>query len=194
MLRPLLAALQPRQWLPWLALLLGLPGVASAQALVNGGSVTGALVTSGGADTWTFSANAGDSYVLRAAAPNPSAIQPSMTVTAPGGEVVGSDVGTVVAAVSGVAASGGTYVVTLSDGASTPQTGAYTIYLVRVPGANEGGALPNGDSVQSSLEVGDLDSYTFQLNAGDSYLLRSSELAGATFFSTLNVYGPDGAL
>ena len=169
-----------------------LSGALSAQ-LVNGGSIDGAITTSGGQDVFSFSAQAGERFVLRVVDTNVTGFFPVVTVRDPLGNVLVSDADGNVASVGAAAPLDGSYQVVVSDGNSTPQTGAYRIHFVRAPGANEGGALPIGGTVSSSIERGDLDSYTFSMVAGENYLLRAADVAATGLFLGVAIYDPTGA-
>ncbi|MEO0650668.1 MAG: hypothetical protein AAFZ65_08320, partial [Planctomycetota bacterium] len=174
-----------------------LPGANEGGALPNGGSVVGNL-TSGDLDTYTFALEAGDTFALRSAEFPGSTFFSALNVYGPDGALVVSDSGSSVAAVGGTAPLTGTYTALVFDSTANSigpnGVGDYELHYVRLPGANEGGALPNGSSVLDELTAGDLDSYTFELDAGDSFNLRSTRLDGGTFFSALDIYGPDGTL
>lgn len=73
------------------------------------------------------------------------------------------------------------------------QTGPYNLYFVRAPGANEGGALINGGRVSNTIDVGDIDSYTFTANVGESIQLQMADTSG-TFSPYMYLYYPSGAL
>jgi lysophospholipase L1-like esterase len=66
------------------------------------------------------------------------------------------------------------------------------LYFVHAPGANEGGVLPNGGVVPGTIEVGDLDSYTFTATVGESVQLRVADLSNNTFYPIITLYGPSG--
>ena len=174
-----------------LLLVAALSRPAHAQ-LVNGGSVNGSITTAGGSDTYSFTATAGESYLLRLVDVNTTGFRPRITLLDPLGNTVATDTDTDVAALGGAAALTGAYQVTVADGNSTPVTGAYRLYFVLAPGANEGGALPSGSSVSGAIDRGDLDSYTFAMTAGESYVLRFSDTNSSGLFARMILYGPTG--
>ncbi|MCP4288286.1 MAG: hypothetical protein GY792_28275, partial [Gammaproteobacteria bacterium] len=79
----------------------------------------------------------------------------------------------------------------VSSGADA--TGNYDLYFVRMPGANEGGSLNNGDVISDAIDLGDLDSYTFTANAGKDVQIRITDTSGSDFYPRITLYGPDGA-
>ncbi|QDU66239.1 hypothetical protein [Engelhardtia mirabilis] len=166
-----------------------------AQVLVNGSSVAGQITVPGEVDTWFFTASAGESVEVRATTtPSPS-FAPRLELIDPLGQLIGADERWHVAAVGGTLSIDGVYTVTIRHwGYFSTKTGPYQIEFVRAPGANEGGPLPNGGSITSDLDVGDLDSYTFDIAAGESFAVRLAELPGGSMVPTLAVYDPTGAL
>jgi hypothetical protein len=86
----------------------------------------------------------------------------------------------------------GTYTVVVSDAGAN--TGSYNIYFTRVPGANEGGSLINGGVISDQIDVGDLDSFTFNVVAGEGIELTVTDTSGNTFSPRISLYRPDGSL
>lgn len=186
---PLARGLGARLLLPWLAASL------SAQGLVNGGFVDGAITVPGERITHTFDASGGENFQLRILDLNASALYPTITVFDPLSNQVATRGGQDVAAISGSAPRTGTYRVVVADGNSNPnQTGPYRLQFVLAPGANEGGALTNGQTVADTVTIGDLDSFTFAINAGESYQLRVADVNSTALYPFLTVYDPQGAL
>ena len=170
------------------------PGANEGCALDSGGMVTG-TIDKGDLDSYTFTADAGESIVLRATDVAGGAFAPNIDVYDPSGKrAVNSGFGLDVATVTFQAPTSGTYTVVVADGSSGfAATGAYNLYFTRAPSANEGGALPSGGVVTGSIDEGDLDSYTFTANAGDSIKLRVADPAGGAFDPNFDIYDPSGA-
>src|SRR5438552_14113260 len=188
----------------WLALLTPLclffclASKASAQgALTNGAHETGTISPAGDTDTWTFSANAGDGIVLRVGATN---FVPEIQLYGPDSALIGDaftangnfrDAELILRATNG-----GPYTVVISSHFPL-NTGTYGLTLAQPPGTfvtsagDEGGTLTNGVNQAGTMELGDLDMWSFTATAGDSLLLRM----GATgFVPEIRLFGPDGAL
>ncbi|MCA9471859.1 MAG: GDSL-type esterase/lipase family protein [Nitrospirales bacterium] len=178
-----------------------------AASLVNGGVISDSISAPGEQDIHTFTATAGESVQLRAAHTGGTvALSPRLTLLAPNGAQIISTSGPQsrdVAAISCFTSSlfceltqTGTYTVVVSDGTSGGnQTGPYNLHFVRAPGANEGGALPNGGSVSDTIDLGDLDSYTFTANAGEAVQIRMAHTGGTVaLIPQINLYAPDGTL
>ncbi|QDU69320.1 hypothetical protein [Engelhardtia mirabilis] len=169
-------------------------GTARAQGLVNGGSVAGSIDFAGDQDSWTFSAAAGQGFQVRVTDLAVSALRPRVALYAPGGALVTTVSGSTVAALSLIAGSTGTYTIVIDDSSQgSDQTGPYAVHFTRAPGANELGSLPNGGSLASSIELGDLDSFTFSIVAGQSFQLRVADTGFGAFTPRIDIYDPIGA-
>lgn len=164
--------------------------------LSNGAKNPGTLPV-GDLDLWSFQANAGDGVVLRVGA---DAFNPQIRVMDPSGALIANvfsgSSGAHDIEWSGQVTNTGTFYVTISSYYANG-TGAYALTLAHAPGSvvvspnDQGGTLVNGFKHQASLDVGDLDVWTFPAEAGDAVLLR----IGATSFNPeLRLYGPNGAL
>ncbi len=164
---------------------------AAAQSLVNGGGVTGVIAPVGETDTYFFAAQAGEGFQVRASDTGGSAFAPEILIFNSGGTLLHSTWGSEVASVRATSPANDTYSVTIRDRSST-NTGSYRIEFTRAPGANEGGTLPNGGAVAGSIDLGDLDSYSFPANAGDSLLVRMGDVGGTALAPELTLYSPSG--
>lgn len=178
--------------------------------LTNGATHEGAISPAGDKDTWAFTAEVGDTIVLRAGelteTGGTQGFTPALRLYGPNGALLDSDASNAnVVEVGARASSGGTYRVEVTDGgAYTNGTGTYRLHLVRLPGAievstaDEGGALANGATHAGSIHPGDLDAWTFTATVGDSVVVRAGEVTdgGGTqgFTPALRLYGPNGAL
>ena len=188
-----------------ITLLLGAPLAArdaAAQSLVSGDTGTGAIFSGGGSATWTFSANAGDSWAVRIGELSQAgALSPRIRVYSPAAVLLGTASSTVASELSGTAASSGTYSVTVDDAAGTTASGTYQLTLaltghaVTVPGGDEGGPLTNGQRHTGAISVGELDVWTVTANAGDAIVARIGEAtAGSALTPQLRLYSPSGTL
>ncbi len=175
----------------------------------QGGPMTnGALyqgtITIGDLDTWSFTANAGDSVVVRVGALTGSYFNPWLRVYGPDGTLLGSvDSGSGIASeIALTATNSGTFTVLVSDGSQDGygNTGTYQLNYVDaaqsfvVSPGDQGGPMTNGALYAGTITVGDLDAWSFTANAGDSVVVRVGALTGSYFNPWLRVYGPDGTL
>ncbi len=165
-------------------------------ALVNGSANHGTN-TLGDLQMWSFTANAGDSILLRMGA---SGLNPRIQLYGPSGVLVGSAgsgaFGAVDALLAATATNSGTFTV-VSSAFSLNQSGTYTLHLAQIPGTyvvspgEQGGALVNGTANDGTNTLGDLQMWSFPANAGDTILLR---MGASGFNPRIDIYGPTGEL
>jgi hypothetical protein len=169
------------------------PGSNEGGALSPGGVVSG-TIDLGDLDSYTFSANAGQGILLRTADVDNGSFVPTLAVYDPAGARIDFQYGASVAASAFSAPSTGTYTVVVSDYSSGyASAGNYKLYFDRAPGSNEGGAMSSGVAVSGTIDLGDLDSYTFGANAGASIQLRATDVDNGTFVPAMAVFGPSGS-
>lgn len=180
---------------------------AHATALIgNHIQLTGLISTLGGVDSYTFHLNAGESVQIRMADPNHvdtsgTDLYPYIQLIEPGGATTTRG-GYVVAAIRNFTANvSGTHEILLSSGyAGGPganATGPYNLYFARMPGANELGSLADDDYRAGNIDLGDIDTYTFTGNAGESIQLRLADpnhVNTSDFYPYIHVYDPEGNL
>lgn len=167
--------------------------------LINGTNADG-TIENGGTNTYAFTANAGDTIVLRCGELSGSALfAPWLRLYGPGCVLVSSASQATDAYLAYRATNSGVFSVTVTSTGSG-QDGNYRLRLLRIPGAfivpagDEGGALTNGASYSATNDLGDEDIWTFTANAGDSFVLRCAKPSGGANYSPwMRVYGPDGA-
>src|SRR5437667_222397 len=80
-------------------------------------------------------------------------------------------------------------------------TGAYRLYFAQFPGAfvvpagDEGGALASGSNYDGTIQLGDLDLWSFAASAGDRVVVRVGAFTTTNNFNPwLRIYGPNGVL
>lgn len=172
----------------------------TATPLQNGGSVDGFLAT-GTTVNYTFPANAGDRVSIQAVDTGTASqnISPHLHLYRPDGTLVGSDsAGTVASLINRDLNQSGEYSVQLLHRSVHGGTGdgPFSIHLSRVPGADENGELPNGGSKNGTLTLGDIDTYTFQGDAGDRFSIQIGDTGNgqsANISPYLFVFNPDGS-
>ena len=64
---------------------------------------------------------------------------------------------------------------------------------MRIPGANEGGELINEGVVTNTLDLGDIDTYTFTADVGETVRINATDIGGTDFRPRLFLYGPSGS-
>src|SRR5438067_1080284 len=164
--------------------------------MTNGWKHTG-TIDLGDLDVWSFDANAGDSIVLRMGAAN---FNPLIRLYGPNGALVGSagngTSGFLNVDLAVGATNSGSFTVVASSVVGN-STGAYLLNLAKSPGAifvapgDEGGLMINGWKYTGTMDLGDLDEWSFPANPGDNLLLR---MASTNFNPWLRLYGPSGGL
>jgi hypothetical protein len=171
-------------------------------ALTNGGNHTGTM-TLGDLDPWTFSAAAGETFVVNIAETGPnSAFVPWIRIYGPTGALVANNWGDLAAQVAVVAQTTGTYTVLVSTADSgNDAVGAYVLTALHTAGAltvspgDEGGALTNGGNHTGAITLGDLDPWRFSAIAGETFVVNIGETGpNSAFVPWIRVYGPTGAL
>jgi uncharacterized repeat protein (TIGR01451 family) len=194
-----------RTLLPMIVLVLGLSAdLASAQGpLANGPNQTGVISSAGELDSWTFTASAGSSIVIRMGEiGGDSDLYPYLQLYGPNAALITYDSGTMVAQVAATAAQDGTYtVVARTADTGMDALGDYTMTLALVPGTptvsggDEGGPMTNGANHVANIHVGDMDQWTFSAASGSSIVVRMGEIGGdSVLYPYLLLYGPNGNL
>ena len=176
-----------------MALMFGFAPISNADALINGEVVKGAISTAGDLETYTFSAKEGEHFDLRIVDTGKGAFHPLIALYGPTGVYIDSGHGYDVGAISYHAKANGVYRIVVSDGTSDKsQVGGYLIHFALVPGANEGGVLVNGEARLGAIDLGDIDSYTFSANIGETVNLRIADTGKNNFYPLIALYGPTG--
>ncbi|MCW5554678.1 MAG: putative Ig domain-containing protein [Verrucomicrobiae bacterium] len=164
--------------------------------LTNGWQHTGTIDV-GDLDVWTFTANAGDNLVVRMGG---TGFTPWVRLYGPDGALLSASTSATTANRDGEASfratNSGPFTVVASayyiNGA-----GPYILSLAKTPGGvaiapgDTGGPLTNGWQHTGTIDVGDLDVWTFTANAGDNLVVR---MGGTGFTPSVRLYGPDGTL
>jgi hypothetical protein len=177
-------------------LLLSLPLVASAQTLINGANQAGTIYTNTVADSYTFTANAGDSINLRLGT---TGFDGNLELYGPNAALLqgtggyGTDI-----LFAYTATNSGTFTVLVSSrDLNGHATGTYVLNLSQipepfiVPSGDQGGAMTGSASYAGTITLGDQDMWAFTACTGDAINL---DLKTTNFDGNLELYGPNGAL
>ena len=177
---------------------------AQAQGtLTNGWTHTGTIAPIGHSDSWTFSANAGESIVIRVGEiSQTNAFTPRIRLQNPSAVQMASAQNSLAAEIAVTATNTGTFTVIVDDAVGTSATGTYRLTLAKSPGTvfvapgDAGGPLTNGVMHTGTIDVGDLDVWTFSANSGDAIVVRLGENVdtSGSFTPWVRLYGPDGKL
>ena len=179
------------------AILVGFSSTVGATDLLNGGYVSGTIDYEGDIDTYTFSLNAGETVMIRMADISVTGdLAPMLNLYSPSGThltgVTNGD--SLVASIHYTATETGIYKIEASD-RNYASTGSYNIYFAHMPGANEYGELLNDGLHQGEIDLGDLDTYTFTVNAGETVMIRMTDTSeSGDLVPLLNLYSPSGAI
>jgi len=165
--------------------------------LPNGGKVSG-VIDLGDIDSYTFTANAGETVYLRVADTETtefinSGFQPYVGLLSPSGAFISASQGALVGDLSRALVESGTYtVIILDESSGEDATGSYDLYFAKAPGAADDGCIANGDHGYGFIDLGDIDSYSFQANAGISLVVTVTDLDESGFQPAVILLGPSG--
>jgi len=179
--------------------------VGLSATLPNGGKISDEISIVGEIDEYTFTAAAGETVYVRAADTETtqfvsSPFSPSITLISPSDTVLRFARGTLVAAIGESLVESGTYRVLIrDDSGGGDETGTYDLYFAKAPGANDDGVLPNGGRKSDQIDLGDIDSYTFTANAGETIYLRAADTETTEFVSSpfspeITLLSPSGSV
>ncbi|MDL1983973.1 MAG: hypothetical protein LWX54_07250, partial [Deltaproteobacteria bacterium] len=170
------------------------PTPVYADSLINDGVISAMIDFPEDEDSYTFTANIGETVQIRMVDTSATAFAPSLQLYSPSGGRINLGTPTwdgSVAAIQYTAAYTGTYTVLASD-FNKVNTGSYDLYFAYMPGANEHGELVNDGVHQEQIDLGDLDTYTFTANSGDNIQIRMVDTSATAFAPSLQLYSPSG--
>ena len=175
------------------AIVVGFSSAVDAADLINGGRVSGAISTGGEIDSYTFAADAGDHIEIQIAdLTGNSYYAPRIELYGPGGgDAIAVATNNVVARMVLTLEESGTYILLVQDNSGV-RTGDYNIYYVNLP-VDEHGPLVNGGVVSESIDLGDLDTFSFTADAGDHIEIQIADPTGNSYYAPrIELYGPGG--
>ena len=158
-----------------------------------GETMSGSINAPAETDTYTFTANAGDTILLGISRVSGD-LWPEIRLYDPDGNLLGAESSSHHVEVTKTLSIVGTYTVLVSDGFNGTRTGDYNLYLQRLN--NPGNALPLsfGQTVSGTIAIpAEMDTYTFPADAGDVILLGMSRVSG-DLWQEIRLYDPDGNL
>jgi hypothetical protein len=174
-------------------------GSAFAQSLISGGVVSGTISAPGESDTYTFEAQSLQRFEMRLVDVDVSTFSPQLELYNPNGVLIRTSAGPDVAVIGttqvvagpGATTPPGTYTVVVSNESDArSQKGAYDLYFVLAPGATAGEELLDGVTVFGEIGRGELDTYTFAAEAGQSVQGTVTRLHGGTLRLRFEMFGP----
>ena len=170
--------------------------------VVNGTTYL-ATIDTGDIDAWTFTANAGETILVRIGETvAASGLYPWLRLYSPNGVLLSADFNPAAAEVTFRATNSGIFQVVVGDGNSgLGGGGTYRLTLAKTgdpivaSAGDESGALTGAGVYDGTIDVGDVDAWTFTACAGDIISLQFTELvAGSGLFPWIRLYGRDGVL
>jgi hypothetical protein len=170
--------------------------------LINGQNHDG-VMAAGDLDVWAFDANAKDTIKLRFSRRS-GRLNVQMRLFGPDGAQIANNAPFTTDEIDYRVNVSGKYTVVVSTTSlSLSQSGetTYRIAYLKIPGpfvvaaGDQGGPLVSGKNHDATLEIGDIDAWTFSATEGDFILLRVDRRGGAVGFGPqVALYGPGGSL
>ncbi len=173
-------------------------------ATMNGGHHDG-VIAIGDLDAWWIDTEPGESVILRVGrTTEANGFTVELRVFAPDGTHVRlPDDGGATSEIAFRSPAGGRYLAVIGDGyygGTLAHTGGYRLHVVKtqeplqVPPGDEGGPTTNGGHHDGRIEIGDLDAWWIDTQAGESVILRVGRTSEENGFTVeLSVFAPDGA-
>jgi hypothetical protein len=171
---------------------------SSGQTPIRSGEyLDGTITQAGQTNQYTFLGQAGDTVYIRMAENPNTAFAPAFEVRGALGELLGIEHHFLVAEGKFAITNTGLHSIFARD--FGPETGSYSISMVRMPGyplsANDPDVCPigSGDTLAGIIDrPGDLDAAMFAAVAGDTATVRMSDTNGPLFSCYFHIYDPVG--
>jgi hypothetical protein len=171
---------------------------------LSNGSTYQAGIPIGGLDAWSFTATAGETFVVRAGeTSSTNNFAPWVRLYGPNGALLGSSFGTGFGEVTLQATNSGTFLVVVGNNPyyNDSADGTYVLTLAETgsplmitPGY-QGGSLTGANGYNGNITVGAIEPWTFTICAGDYIVVRAAVLSSTNNFDCwVRLYGPNGAL
>jgi hypothetical protein len=178
------------------------PG-ASGGPLTNGSTYQAGMPI-GGLDAWSFTATAGETFVVRAGVTSSTNnFAPWVRLYGPNGALLGSSFGNGYGEVTMQATNSGTFLVVIGNNPyyNDSADGTYTLTLaetgspLEITPGYQGGSLTGATGYNGNITVGAIEPWTFTICAGDYIVVRADVLSSTNQFDCwVRLYGPNGAL
>jgi hypothetical protein len=179
--------------------------VYAAGVISNGGNPVDTILLAGDIHSWVFSANSGDAVYVQVGVISGTNLNPLIRLYDPDSELVAFNTCDSNPADSAdilwQSQKSGTYTVEVLDGSSTSDgTGTYQLFFSKVPGGyivpegDEGGTLTNGGVHRGTIDLADIDMWSFSADALDTVILQITKTSGEGVSPKMRLYGPDGSV
>ncbi|MGQ7848585.1 calcium-binding protein [Granulosicoccus sp. 3-233] len=179
--------------------------LTSAAVTLNGGDglISASISVIGEIDVYEIDLDAGDSLLLRVAETESTEFvsdpfYPRIELYDPSGAYLTGGEGYLVGTAHRRATVSGEYEIRIFDDSSgQDEIGTYDFYFAVAPGADEGGSLSDDGVITDRIDLGDVDSYVVDLDAGESFYaavadLDSNEFVSSPFYPRIELYAPNG--
>ena len=162
-------------------------------SIAFGHTLAGSIDTPAQADTYTFTASAGDKVLVRMSQASGTLYYPGVRVYGPTATKLCEETTTIDTAeiASCTLPSAGTYSILAFDGLDGTHTGDYDLFLQRLNNPGNGVSIAFGHTLAGSIDTpAQTDTYTFTASAGDKVLVRMSQASGTLYYPGVRVYSP----
>ncbi|MFX1501936.1 MAG: hypothetical protein ACFFDH_13315, partial [Promethearchaeota archaeon] len=157
-----------------------------------GKTISAGISFPGGVNSFTFSALAGDTVLIRIREISGTNFYPKIRLFSPSGTELSNDWDADFAEITYYLPNNGKYTILATDYYGIG-SGSYGIYVQLVNRPENATSLNFGENYFGSIEsLGGADTYTFIANSGDVILIRMNRVSGAPFGSDFKIYSPSG--
>ena len=165
---------------------------SSAVTIEFGETLTGSIDYPGEIDNYTFSANSGDTVLIRMGFVSGAYFDPEIELYSPTDISLSSSWGYVLAEITYTLPQNGVYKIEAGDYQSG-HIGTYCIYIQRVNNPGNGTSVEFGNNIFGNINLAsEAETYTFSANAGDSILIKMGRITGTNFEQEIRLYSPTG--
>ena len=168
------------------------PGADELGDLVNDEKIS-ETITLGDVDSYRTVLSIGQVIHIGAGDQSATSFAPHIYLYDSSGALVADDWGGIGASIIYEALENGAYTIVLEDHYSA-YSGDYDLYMSRAPGADDGGTLTNGDVLTDSIDLADIDGFSFNCNANASAQLTVEDTSGTSFAPHIYLYDITGDL
>lgn len=165
-------------------------------AIASGETISASIGAAAEVDEYTFNAGVGESIVVGAMETVTSSLTLRIQLISPTSVTLLNITGAIGngGVVANVVAAG-TYTLRISDNTGT-NTGGYNVSMAKLAGAQldggDGGAVTSGQYRAGTLDIGDIDIFMINVNAGGALAANVGEFDAQALDFTMGIFGPTG--
>ena len=157
-----------------------------------GKTISAGISFPGGVNSFTFSALAGDTVLIRMREISGTSFWPEIRLLSPSGTELSNDWDDSFAEITYLLPNNGDYTILATDYFGI-ESGSYGIYVQLVNRPVNATSISFGEKYFGAIGfLGGADTYTFLANSGDVILIRMNKVSGAPFGSDFKIYSPSG--